>query len=400
MSFHAALFSVYLFAGSQTVAVQPASCPAAIGSPMSVAGNAAIMTLKLKRVDGTSRSTRLAFDSGGGAVILDEKIAADLGLKATGPAIVSDGGRFAPADTPVALVDSFVVTLSTSKAFIHLGENSFDTRERIEGLLPGKALEPYQVVLDYPNQRFWIAPSGCVEHRGSKVPSPFLPDSGHPRIEVSVDDNRYGLLLDTGSRVSLARRSLLESLSAANPGWPHSTGASGAADMPGGSGKEFLLRVPEVIWGGFHITNVLFVSRPDETYSADSFETPAVIVGALGGNVLKDFRVEIDYPYGSTYLEQRSSDAGNDMNSAGLVLDVDPTNNLVVRAISTTATSLTKANVHPGDQILQIGGKRETPWTLIDASDALSGKVGDTRRLIIRRAGREMQTTVTIAHLL
>ena len=40
--------------------------------------------------------------------------------------------------------------------------------------------------------------------------------------------------------------------------------------MPGGDGKEFLLRVPEVTWGTLRITNVLFVSRPDESYSPTS----------------------------------------------------------------------------------------------------------------------------------
>jgi hypothetical protein len=147
--------------------------------------------------------------------------------------------------------------LSTSKAFIHLGTGSFDTRERTEGLLPGKALESYQVVLDYPARRFTVAPAGCVKHRDVEVPSPFLLASGHPRIVVSVEGKTYGLLLDTGSRVTLVRRDLLESLSAAHPNWPHSTGASGTADMPGGNGEEFLPRVPEVTWGAFHIANVL-----------------------------------------------------------------------------------------------------------------------------------------------
>ena len=158
--------------------------------------------------------------------------------------------------------------------------------------------------------------------------------------------------------------------------------------------------MPEVTWGTLQITNVLFVSRPDETYSSTSFETPGSIAGALGGNVLKGFRMEIDYPHGATYLEQQSIDAGNDMNSAGLVLDVDSANDLIVRAISSTAAAMTKSNIHPGDQILEIDGKREMPWNFVDASDALSGTVGATKRLVIRRAGKEIETMVRIAHLL
>jgi hypothetical protein len=367
---------------------------------MMVESNAPVVMLILKRPDGTMRSARFVFDSGGGAIILDESLASDLGLKPTGEAIAEDGVRFAPTNPPVAQVGSTEVSLTTSKAFIHQGTGSFDTRERTEGLLPGKVLEPYQVVLDYSGRRFTIAPAGCVEHRGVKVPSPFLPASGHPRIVASVEGEPYGFLLDTGSRVSLARRDLLERLSAAHPNWSHSTGASGVADMPGGNGEEFLLRVPEVTWGAFHVRNVLFASRPNETYSASSFETPASIVGALGGNVLKNFRVEIDYPNGTTYLEQKAGDAGNDMHSAGLVLDMDAAGDLVVRAISSTAAALTKSNIRPGDQIVEIEGKRGMPWKIVDASDALSGTVGETKRLVIRRAGKDIQTTAAVAQIL
>jgi len=400
MSFRLLFASLYLLVGSQTIAGQRSFCPGATGEPMVVVGNAPVVTLELSRLDGTIRSARFVFDSGGGAIILDQDLAEDLGLKPTGEAIAEDGARYAPTNPPVAHLGSMLLSLSTSRAFIHLGQNSFDTRERIAGLLPGKALEPYQVVLDYPSKRITITTAGCVKHRGLHVSSPFLPASGHPRIDLSVDGKNYRLLLDTGSRVTLARRDLLEALSEAHPAWPHSTGASGTADMPGGDGDEFLLRVPEVTWGAFHIKNVLFASRPDETFSPSSFETPGSVVGALGGNVLKTFRVEIDYPHRTTYLEQKVSDAGNDMNSAGLVLDIDAASQLIVRAISTTAAAVTKRNIHPGDQIVEIDGKREKPWKLVDASDALSGGVGEKKRLVIRRAGKEMKTIAAVAHLL
>jgi hypothetical protein len=391
---------LYLFAGSQTAAGQHPPCPSVVGEPMTVEGNAPIVTLSFKRLDGTTRLARFVFDSGGGAVILDQGLANDLGMTPTGEAITEDGVSYAPANPPSVQVGLVPVSLSTSKAFIHLGARSFDTREQVEGLLPGKALEPYNVVLDYPRGRFTVAPAGCVKHRGVKVLSPLLAASGHPRIEVSMDGKSYGLLLDTGSRVALARRDLLESLSAAHTTWPHSIGASGAADMPGSDGKEFLLRVPEVIWGTFRIKNVLFVSRPSETYSPGTFETPGPIFGALGGNVLKEFRVEIDYPDGTTYLEQRAGGLGNDMDSAGLVLDVDATYKLVVRAISATASAITKSNIHPGDQVIEIEGKRETPWNIIDASDALSGAVGEIKRLVIMRDGKEIQASAVVARLL
>jgi hypothetical protein len=390
----------FLIVAGHAAPAQQQHCPTLNEVPMSVAGNAAIVTLDFKRPDGTIRPARFAFDSGGGAIIVDQRLAENLGLKPTGEAAQEGGASFVPTSLPAAYIGSQLVSLSTSKAFIHRGKNSFDTRERIEGLLPGKALEPYQVVLDYPRRTFTVAPAGCVPHQGQKVPGPFVPSSGHPRIEISVDGKTYGLLLDTGSRVALARRDLLEGLSVAHPTWPHATGASGTADMPGSNEEEFLLRVPEVMWGTFQITNVLFVSRPNELYSPTSFETPGPIAGALGGNVLRNFRVEIDYPHGAIYLEQMAGASEDDMNCAGLVLDVDKSNHLVVRAISNTAATLTKRNIRPGDIILAIGDKREAVWKIIDASGALSGRVGETKRVVILRSGRESHTDVTVAHIL
>jgi hypothetical protein len=379
---------------------QGTACPAVGQESMSVEGNAPIVTLQFKRQNGTTRAARFVFDSGGGAVLFDSALASDLGLKPSGAEIGEAGERYVPVNPPEASIGAFTFSLGTSKALIHLGTSSFDTRERVEGLLPGKALEPYQVVLDYPSHLFSVAASGCIKHLGSKVDSPFLPASGHPRITVSALNEKYGLLLDTGSRVTLARRDLLESWRAAHPAWPHTTGASGEADMPGGDGKELLLRVPEMEWGPFHIKKVVIVSRPDETYSSTTFETPTAIVGALGGNVLDGFRVEIDYPHGTTYLEQVHQPDADNMNSAGLVLDSDAANQLVVVSVSETADQITKRNVLPGDIILLIEGKSETPWTITEASQALSGAVGETRRLLIRRRGMEIDTSVVIARLL
>jgi len=254
--------------------------------------------------------------------------------------------------------------------------------------------------LDYPNSRFLVAPAGCLSHRGVEIPSPFVPASGHPRIEVSIQGKSYGLLLDTGAGVSLARRDLLENLATAHPEWPHAIGASGSANMPGSDGKELLLRVPEMNWGGIQLRNVLFVSRPDDIYSPTTFETPEAISGALGGNVLKHLRVEIDYPQGTTYIEQTQGDCGDDMDSVGLVLDVDAADHLVVKGISTTAAALTKKNIRVGDQILEIDGERESPWKIINAAEALSGTVGSAKQLVVRRNGRSIRTTVIVAKIL
>ena len=53
-------------------------------------------------------------------------------------------------------------------------------------MLPGAALEHYQVVLDYPRQLLSIGEPGTIPHQGERLSSPYLASSGHPRVEVSI----------------------------------------------------------------------------------------------------------------------------------------------------------------------------------------------------------------------
>jgi hypothetical protein len=62
--------------------------------PMSVEGNVPIVTMSFKRPNGTLRTARFVFDSGGGAIIFNEGLAADLGLRPEGTTLFSDGQQY------------------------------------------------------------------------------------------------------------------------------------------------------------------------------------------------------------------------------------------------------------------------------------------------------------------
>ena len=367
---------------------------------MTMEQNAPVVTLDFGRPTGGLRRGRLLFDSGGGAIILDASLAHDIGLHATGNPTEDDGQTYAPTTVPAALFGTLHVDLSTSKAFIHTGSTSFDTREEVEGMLPGKALERYQVVVDYPKGLFTIATSGCVKHLGVRVPTPFVVASGHPMIEVSIAGRTYKLLLDTGSTVTLARRSLMEELLAEHPDWPHTKGAVGAADVPGSRGQELLLKVPEVSVGTARIRDLIVASRSDSIYPTNNYETPAPIVGALGSNALKNFRVEIDYPNQVTYLEQSQPSRSQELDTVGVVADVNAAGELVVEAVASTAWDITGKNLRRGDVILRVEGIAPVTWTLAAASSALAGIPGEKKRLLLRRNGKTLSVIVTVASIL
>ncbi|HTU50507.1 MAG TPA: hypothetical protein VMF56_07920 [Acidobacteriaceae bacterium] len=369
--------------------------------PMSVVGNTPIVTLTFNRPGGDIRTARFIFDSGGGAIIFDQGLANDLGLLPEGPIIASQGERYRRVHVPAAFAGGMPIDFGASHAFVHLGTNSFTNRVAVEGMLPGKAFEHYQVVLDYPRQLFSIGEPRSLQHRGTKLACPYIASSGHPMIEVGLDRAKYEFLLDTGSNISLARVGMLKKWSKEHPNWPTSIGAAGPANDGAASDADaFLLRIPALQLGAFRLTQIVAASRSDETYSPTSYETPAPIIGALGGNVLSRFRVEIDYPDHLLFLEPSGRKNADDFDTVGLVLSTNAAGQLVVRAVSSTASAVTRRNVQPGDIIVSISGFDKAPRTLMKAVEALSGAVGERKQLRILRHGKPMRVTVTVARIL
>jgi hypothetical protein len=369
--------------------------------PMSVEGNAPIITLSFKRPDGSIRSARFLFDSGGGAIILAEALAKDIGLKSKGTVLSDNGQQYQEVDLPAVLLGEMSIDLQTSKAFVHLGASSFiENRVNVDGMLPGKALEHYQIVLDYPQHRFSVGGAGTFPHQGEKLPCPYVASSGHPRVDVGIDGIKYGFLLDTGTQVTLMREDLLKQWANEHPDWPRSIGAAGPANEGADPDDDFLLRIPRFELGSFTANHVAVASRPNETYSATTYDTPAAIVGALGGNVLSRFRVEIDYPEQLCFIKHSGKERANDFDTVGLVLDTNPSEQLVVRAVSSTASAVTRQSIQPGDIILQISGSGDGPYTLTKAAQALSGAVGERKQLRILRRGEPMSVTVVVSRIL
>jgi len=259
------------------------------------------------------------------------------------------------------------------------------------------------VVFDYPAHQFTLAKPGSIEPKGVKVASPISKESGFPRIELQVAGAKYGFLLDTGASFTMISRVVLESWAKTNPAWPTSTGAVGFGNMFGGDMENgaLMLRVPQLSIGPIIVTNVGAVSREEGTFEKwMSGMMTAPIAGSLAGNVLRDFRVEIDYQNGLTYFERTGTSSDAELTSVGLVLAARPDGALIVTGISSKAASDVRGGVRPGDKLVAIDGVPLSGKPLAVAAAALMGRPGDHKQLSIERAGGSMIVTATIAQLL
>src|SRR5215472_17068212 len=177
--------------------------------PLHAIGNRAHIDLDLVRADGSTRRARFIVDTGGGAFLLAESLAKDIGLNPNGPAINEGESHFFPAPRPKARIVEFALDLNEGRVFIVPGTQSVAPGSDAEGLLPGHVLAKYTVVFDYPAGAFTIAMPATLTNKNVKLPAPVNQRSGFPRIELEIGGQPYGFLLDTGATYTMMSKDLM-----------------------------------------------------------------------------------------------------------------------------------------------------------------------------------------------
>jgi predicted aspartyl protease len=275
--------------------------------PLVVEGNRPFVELTFRRADESERTARFLVDSGGGGFLLAETLAKDVGVT-WGPKTREEGMDLALASgAPRVSVGRLALVLEPKRVAVVLGKGNVlppVAPGHAEGVLPGHVLARWHVVFDYPGGTFTIARAGLRKPSGEALPMPVSRRSGFPRTEIEVDGVKRGFLVDTGASFTMVSEVLLRAWGAAHPEWPRHPGAHGEAKTLGGQTLETMI-VPTATWGAAPLVDVGVVSQREGTFEKwMSGMTAAPVVGSLAGNVLKGFRVELDYPNETLYLSR------------------------------------------------------------------------------------------------
>ena len=279
--------------------------PNQVTVPLILEGNRPYIELNFSRPDGSKRTARFLVDSGGGGFLLTEPLARDLGL--TWGEVRDEGGqKFGGAQTvPVVSVGQFVLQLNPQRVAVVIGRDSLTPKGapgHADGLFPGHVLSQYHVVFDYPKGTFTLARPGVLTPKGDALPMPVSKRSGFPRTEIEVDGKTYGFLIDTGASFTMVSAVLLKSWGNDHQEWERHPGAFGEAATLGGQTLETMF-VPAGRWGPHKLDRFGVTSQLEGAFEKwMSAMMAAPIVGSLAGNVLKRFRVELDYPNSKLYL--------------------------------------------------------------------------------------------------
>lgn len=279
--------------------------PNQVTVPLIVEGNRPFIELNFYRVDGSKRTARFLVDSGGGGFLLSEPLARDLGLT-WGEVSQEEGEKFATAQTvPRVSVGDFPLQLNPKRVAVTIGRDNLLRKSapgHADGLFPGHVLAQYHVVFDYPKGTFTVANPGILIPKGDALPMPVGNRSGFPRTEIEVDGKTYGFLIDTGASFTMVSEVLLKSWGSDHQDWERHPGAFGEATTLGGQTLETMF-VPSGKWGSHKLDRFGVTSQREGTFEKwMSSMMAAPIVGSLAGNVLKRFRLELDYPNSKLYL--------------------------------------------------------------------------------------------------
>jgi hypothetical protein len=364
-------------------------------TPFVLDGNRVYAQLDFVRPDGSTHRALAFVDMGSSAMSVSDSLAREL--------------RLGPDHAMRFFVGALLVTvpaakLSTEHAVPHAVAGSPLT---VEATLPAGVLRHYQVVVDYHAHTLTLAGAGELAPVGVGVPFHLSTETGLAAVDANIDGQRYSLTIDNGSAYTWIRQSTVQGWLRTHPEWELGVGAVGPANMmmTGDSAEThgILVRVPEIAVGSLTLTHVGALGAgsmsglPAGTTLFDwySAKNAVPVVGWIGGNVLQRYRLTIDYNSHVMYFQKVAEPDTRDLDRVGLVLRADR-GRYSVASVATKHGAPMVAGVRPGDVLIRIG---ETPadgasWGAI--FEALGGKPGEHRELVLERDGKRFSVTAKV----
>jgi hypothetical protein len=367
--------------------------------------NRMLVDAEIQRADGTWRAARLWVDTGNPRFFMSEPLARDLGIDLSS---IAENPMVPPPEH--IRIGGMPLDYQGVESRVSIEPKwQFNTMHN-DGNLPSTVLRRYQVVFDYPAGSLTIAEPGSLPHRGTRAPASVNQKTGIVQIDAVIDGDSLSFAVEVGAAYSFADTEVLERLSKRHPNLPRITGALGCANMwgwwPPDEQNAPVMRVPEIMWGpvrlaGVGVVGVSAVSPGGPPLGAwYSQKAARPVNGFLGPNAFKAFRVEIDYADGAVYFEKTGEFDTFDMDIVGLTLRPESDGSYSVLGVSSKDGKPAVEGVEPGDKLVRIGDLETTGATMGTVVDALRGKPGDVRILMLERAGNKFRVEAKVLRFL
>jgi len=364
--------------------------------PMQLELDRPYIDVTLTGLNGDRVKAHAYIDTGGGALIFSAGLAKKLGLKANGKALHEEGRTLIPTATPVLSIGGKRVELVGAHALISASEPRTLDRTDAEMMLPGRFLRHYIVVFDYPAHTFTLADPDSYKPDGKAVKTTI--GGGMPVVQASVAGKPYGFLLDTGGQYCMISDTELGPWRKQHPNWPHVDGVYGPANMQIGQfeTKLTMLRIASLQWGPFRIEGAGAVSRPVGAYENMMSEVVGMpVIGSIGGNVLRHFKVTVDYPAQTVYLDGPATVRDASIDMVGIMLEPAAHGGYEV-----AGTAAGVKDIQVGDRLLEVDGRDVTRAPFSSVVNLLSGSPGTPRTLSLQRGGTHFTVHASVQTIL
>jgi len=373
--------------------------------PFILDDNRIFTELAFVRPDGTVRKAYAFVDLGTPVMVLDKKLHQELQVDQVNPL------RFRVGNLEIKAESSNVETDTT------LGMTGVNGRRTVpvEAVLSASVLTNYQVVFDYAKRTLTVAKSNTLEGKGDAIPCRINEKTGLVSITAEIGGRSYAIALDTGSAFSWVDDTVAEQWTTAHPDWKRGIGAVGEANMQTGSdgaeSRAEILRLPEIKLGSLKLKQIGMLGIapqappvppiPGENRVEGNFfdwyskKAPEPVIGWLGGNVLKGFRVMIDFPRHTAYLERESELDPHDLDQVGVTLE-KRNGGYYVSGIAEKSGKPVLDRIQVGDKLIQVDDIRVSDATRGAIFAALHGEPGSVRLLILERGGQSLKVPAKV----
>ncbi|MEP7029144.1 MAG: aspartyl protease family protein [Candidatus Eisenbacteria bacterium] len=332
-------------------------------------------------------------DTGAGLTAISRELADTLGLAVGDPlGIVGLGGGVEARSATLAEVGFGSLTRrDVSCLVLDFAEMRRKMGLAVEGILGFSALNRYAVTFDFAAGTLELAQNAAARRPGpggTRVPMQML--GGQALVDGSVDGGaKSSFILDTGSWISFVPRSVGRGLRSIRrvPGISF-VGADGRV-LEAEAGRARGLAI-----GAARIDRpVLLFATGGGASDPVGLTLASGDRGVLGANVLRRFRVTLDYPRGELVLDPSPAGARGveeglvsfGLVGPGIVVRGDA-KGIVVRSVVPESPA-ERAGVRAGDRVLTV---EDRPVDVLDPGSTqalLSGPVGTSVRVRLKGAG-------------
>ena len=361
--------------------------------------NRMIVEVEFLRPDGTIRKARAWVDTGNQYLMMAEPLARDLGLDVSG---LKSGERSVEltSTTPLMRLGGLPLHAEGVKMRALPGARTMPG-EPAEASLPATVLRHDHVVFDYPARLLTIARPGVLEPKGVAIPCRVNNETGLFLIAATVDGDTVQLGVDNGSAGMWVSDSLTTRWTTRHPDWPRAAGAAGSANFFGFPFESagVLMCLPDVEIGNLRAEGIGLLGLDQSVFDWYSTKSAGPVLGFIGANVLRSFRVEIDLPNQMTYWEAGPSNEPRDLDIVGLTLRPEADGSFTVASVVTKDGKPAVEGVQTGDKLIRVDELDTANATMGAVADALRGTPGSTHTLVIERAGERITLEAKVLRL-